>query len=136
MAQTQKNDHQAGADPVDLGALRAAAGPVIAWYEQLLAGRPMPVAELDEALVGIRALPPISGRLGKALALVASGGREATTEETVAALELLRHSAGLRHVPLPVPSPAPGTTPPPRPAKGNRRRRDWTQPPLPGITDR
>lgn len=134
MAQTQKNDHT-GADPVDLGALRAAAGPVIAWYEQLLAGRPMPVAELDQALVGIRALPPISGRLGKALALVASGGREATTEETVAALELLRHSAGLRHVRLPEPSSAPGTTPPPRPAKGERRRRGWTQPPLPGITD-
>lgn len=107
--------------PVDLDALRIAAAPVVAWYEQLLAGRPMPVADLDVALVGIRALPPISGRLGKALALVATGGREATSDETVAAFELLRCSAGLRSKPA-------ATT-----GTRRRRKRDWTQPPLPGI---
>jgi len=124
MAQTVEND------PVDLPALRAAAGPVIAWYEQLLAGRAMPVAELDRALVPIRALPPIGGRLGKALALVASGGREATTEETVAALELLRCSAGLRHAPAPAAPAGPPTT-----TSRRRRRREWTQLRLPGVED-
>ena len=88
-------------DLVDLGALRTAVAPVVAWYERFLDGQPMPVADLDHALVDVRALPPIGGRLGKALGVVASGGRGASTEETVAALEVLRHSAGLRHVPRP-----------------------------------
>jgi len=113
--------------PVDLDALRVAAAPVVAWYAQLLAGRPMPVADLDVALVGIRALPPISGRLGKALALVATGGREATSDETVAAFELLRCSAGLRSKPA-TSQPGAATT-----GTRRRRKRDWTQPPLPGI---
>jgi hypothetical protein len=116
--------------PVDLGALRCAAAPVVAWYEQFLAGQPMPLADLDHALTGLRALPPISGRLGRALAVVAAGGRDATTEETIAALEFLRHSAGLRHVPPPAP---PAAQPAVAPRRRRRRGRPWTQPPLPGI---
>jgi len=119
--------------PVDLAALRAAAAPVVAWYEQLLAGVPMPVADLDVALAGIRALPPVSGRLGRALALVATGGREGTSDETLAAFELLRGSAGLRWAP-----PAPAPPPPGADAKTPRRRRrrgESSQPTLPGIDD-
>ncbi len=122
----------ATSDPVDLAALRRAAAPVVAWYEQFLAGEPMPLAELDHALVELRALLPIGGRLGRALAVVATGGRDATTEETVAAFEFLRHSAGLRHIPPPPPTAArPGAAPSRR-----RRGRPWTQPPLPGIEAR
>src|SRR5688500_17192117 len=98
---------------VDLGALRRAAGPVIAWYERFLAGQPMPLAALDRALGGLRALPPVSGRLGRAVALVATGGRLATTEETIAALELLRRSTGLRRLPPPAAA---------QPGKPRRRR--------------
>ena len=121
--------------PVDLDALRRAAAPVIAWYEQLLAGEPMPLASLDRALGALRTLPPVSGRLGRAMALVATGGRQATTEETIAALELLRHTAGLRHMPVP---PAPDSSPGVGGAARSRRRRgprQWSQPPLPGIEE-
>ena len=116
--------------PVDLAALRRAAAPVVAWYERFLAGQPMPLADLDHALTGLRTLPPVSGRLGRALAVVAAGGRDATTEETIAALEFLRHSAGLRHVP---PPPAPAAEHASGPCGRRRRGRPWTQPPLPGI---
>ncbi len=114
--------------PVDLDALRRAAGPVIAWYERFLAAEPMPLASLDRALGGLRALSPIPGRLGRAMALVATGGRQATTEETIAALELLRCSTGLRH--LPPPPPAPALTP-----KARRRRgaSSGIQQRLPGL---
>ena len=102
------------------------AAPVIAWYEQLLAGEPMPLASLDRALGALRALPPVSGRLGRAMALVATGGRQATTEETIAALELLRCSTGLRSVATPTPA---------EPSKAKRRasRGGWTQERLPGL---
>ena len=112
--------------PVDLDALRRAAAPVIAWYEQLLAGEPMPLASLDRALGALRTLPPVSGRLGRAMALVATGGRQATTEETIAALELLRNSTGLRSVATPTPA---------EPSKAKRRggRGGWTQERLPGL---
>jgi len=115
---------------VDLGALRAAAAPVIAWYEAFLAGRAMALADLDVALRGLRAVPPIGGRLGRAVALVAAGGRQATTEETIAALERLRASAGLRRAPSPSP-PASCESP----VDTRRRRRDagWSQPRLPGM---
>ncbi|MFP5375335.1 MAG: hypothetical protein ACLGIO_00940 [Acidimicrobiia bacterium] len=122
--------------PIDLAELRRAAAPVVAWYEGFLAGQPMPLADLDRALVDLRALPPVGGRLGRALAMVGRAGRDATTEETIAALELLRHTAGLRHVPAP---PEPHTAPVPSPtAKAPKRRRgprQWSQPPLPGIEE-
>lgn len=112
--------------PVDLDALRRAAAPVIAWYEQLLAGEPMPLASLDRALGALRTLPPVSGRLGRAMALVATGGRQATTEETIAALELLRCSTGLRSVATP-------TQAEPSTAKRRAGRGGWTQERLPGL---
>ncbi|HEX2187002.1 MAG TPA: hypothetical protein VHN78_16015 [Chloroflexota bacterium] len=112
--------------PVDLDVLRRAAGPVIAWYERFLAREPMPLSSLDRALGGLRALPPVSGRLGRAMALVATGGRQATTEETIAALELLRSSTGLRHAPQPAPAEAPKS-------RRRRGRASWTQQQLPGL---
>lgn len=120
----------AGNPPVDLDVLRRAAGPVIAWYEQFLAREPMPLSSLDRALGALRALPPVSGRLGRAMALVASGGRQASTEETIAALELLRRSTGLRPA-------AQQQTRAEAPRSGRRRgRASWTQQQLPGLDGR
>jgi hypothetical protein len=119
--------------PVDLAALRTAASPVIAWYEAFLAGRPTALADLDVALRGLRTLPPVGGRLGRAVALVAAGGRQASTEETIAALERLRASAGLRAT---VPATPTETQQTPPVAKGRRRKTDWTQPPFPGMGQR
>jgi hypothetical protein len=120
----------AASAPVDLTALRAATAPVIAWYEGFLAGQPMGLGDLDVALQGLRALPPIGGRLGRAVTLVAAGGRQATTEQTIAALERLRASAGLRHPAPPPPAPATSASKPTRRRKATRR---WDQPPLPGM---
>lgn len=117
--------------PVYLDALRQAAGPVIAWYEHFLAGQPMPLASLDLALTRLRALPPVSGRLGRAMALVATGGHQATTEETIAALELLRCFTGLHPVSPPVAAKASKVK-----AKRGRRREPWTQEHLPGFDER
>ena len=112
--------------PVDLVALRAAVAPVRDCYEAFLAGHPLDLPRLDRALAGLRALPPVGGRLGRALAVVAVGGHDATTEETVAALDLLRASAGLR---CPPPRPvAPASQP-----RRRRRNRTCSQAALPGI---
>lgn len=116
--------------PVELAALRAAAGPVIAWYEAFLAGHPMALADLDVALRDLRSLPAIGGRLGRAVALVATGGRQATTEETIAALERLRASAGLRRTMPPTPRKTTKATPT---TKGRPRNPDRTQPRFPGM---
>lgn len=87
----------APADVVDLEALRAACGPVVALYRRFLdgGGVELDMGELDEALASMRRLPPMKGRMGKALALVSSGGAQASTEEVIAALELLSASPGL-----------------------------------------
>jgi hypothetical protein len=87
----------APADVVDLEALRAACGPVVALYRRFLdgGGVELDMGELDEALASMRRLPPMKGRMGKALALVASGGAQASTEEVIAALELLSAAPGL-----------------------------------------
>ena len=85
------------ADVVDLEALRAACRPVVALYRRFLDGgsTALDMGELDEAIASMRRLPPMKGRMGKALALVASGGAEARTEEVIAALRLLSASPGL-----------------------------------------
>ncbi len=126
--------------PIDLVPLRAATGAAIAWYEAFLAGRPRSLAELNVALQGLRALPPMGGQLGRAVAIVAAGGSQATTEETIAALETLRSFAGLRRGPRPTTAHEPALAGPAVSDPGatraiTRRRRDpsWTQPRLPGI---
>ena len=85
------------ADVVDLDALRAACGPVVVLYRRFLdgGGVELDVGELDQALASMRRLPPLSGRMGRALALVASGGAGASTEEVIAALDLLSAAPGL-----------------------------------------
>ncbi len=128
--------------PINLVPLRAAASSVVAWYEAFLAGRPPPVEDLNVPLEGLRGLPPMGGQLGRAVAIIAAGGAQATTEQTIAALETLRAFAGLRRA-----EPVPSTTPEPaqpeaagsehsstaQPTRRRRQGRSWTQPRLPGI---
>ncbi len=109
---------------VDLPALRRACGPLIACYERFLADGSLDVGELDDALASLRVLPVFEGRLGRAVALVIAGGDGAPSEDTVAALELLRTTTGLR--------PAPAAS------KKSKRREakkgcGEIHPPLPGL---
>ena len=130
---------------VDLAALRRACGPIIDCYERFLSEGRIDVLALDDALARLRVLPPIDGRLGRAVALVLTGGADAPTEATVAALELLRTTTGLRG-PLPAPpvppaKPAAAATPPgppPKPPAASAKKRRPTkkshsQPALPGF---
>lgn len=112
--------------PVDLLTLRAACAPIIDCYERFISDGDVDVHELDEALAPLRRLPGISGRLGRAIALVAYGGAALSTEDTIEALELLRTTAGLRTPPPPSLS---GASPSPR-----RRRRRSNSPRLPGFS--
>jgi hypothetical protein len=113
---------------IDLSVLRRACGPIIACYERFLADGSLDVDDLDDALASLRVLPALEGRLGRAVTLVVSGGAGAPSEETVAALELLRTTTGLRT--------APSSASPPGPPKnrgGPDTGRGPTQPPLPGL---
>lgn len=100
--------------PFDLTALRRACAPVITWYERFLTGQGADVRQLDDALVALRGLPPMGGRLGRAVATIVSGGAQASTPEVLVAFEDLRATAALR-TPM-------GETPrPPRRAREDRR---------------
>jgi hypothetical protein len=111
---------------VDLALLRRACDPLIGCYERFLSEGPVDLHDLDDALASLRVLPPLEGRLGRAVALVSSGGAGASTEQTLAALELLRTTTGLRPAPEVALSPAPTTN---RPA----REAGPTQLSLPGM---
>jgi hypothetical protein len=84
---------------VDLPLLRRACGPLIGCYERFLSESSVDLHDVDDALASLRVLPPLEGRLGRAVALVTSGGAGAPTEQTLAALELLRSTTGLRPAP-------------------------------------
>ncbi len=110
---------------VDLPLLRRACGPLIGCYERFLSEGSVDLHDLDDALASLRVLPLLEGRLGR-VALVTSGGAGAPTEQTLAALELLRTTMGLRPAPEVALSPAPTTN---RPA----REAGLTQLSLPGM---
>jgi hypothetical protein len=82
-------------DIVDLVALRRACAPLACQFERFHAGGSLDVHELDAALAAVRALPPLAGRLGRALAVLAAGAA-ASPEETVAAFEVVRTTRALR----------------------------------------
>ena len=113
---------------VDLTALRRACGPLIACYEHFLAAGSLDVHDLDDALASLRVLPAFDGRLGRAVALVIAGGAGAPREDTVAALELLRTTTGLRPAAT---AASPARPPTNTPARKNSR--GPTQPRLPGL---
>ena len=111
---------------VDLGALRVACAPVIGCYERFLLDGSLDVQELDEALAGLRPLPRLPGRLGRAIVLVASGGGGAvSTEKIIEALEVLRTTTSLR---------TPSSDAPAVPLPATRRRRRPPPPRLAGFS--
>ena len=114
--------------PVDLLALRRACRPIIRCYERFLSEGDHKVHDLDDALTSLRALPRIGGRLGHAVALLVSGGAGAPSDETLAALELLRTTSGLRVAEAQARSDAPRSS---TDSQGAPPR--WSQPPLPGL---
>ena len=116
------------ADVVDLEALRAACGPVVALYRRFLdgGGVELDIAEVDEALTSMRRLPLMKGRMGKALALLANGGTQASTEEVIAALDLLSASPGLT-------AQGPLEAAPSPPLLGRAPAGGFAQPSLPGM---
>ena len=91
---------QPATEVVDLVAIAEACRPVIAWYDDFLARpqlglAPPALARLDLALADLRSLPRCGGRIGQAIAVVASGGSASSTEHTLAALETLRTTLGI-----------------------------------------
>lgn len=79
---------------VDLPLLRRACGPLIGCYERFLCEGSVDLHDLDDALASLRVLPLLEGRLGRAVALVTSGGAGAPTAQTLAALEPLADHHG------------------------------------------
>lgn len=81
---------------VDLAVVRAACAPLLGWYERFLSEGRVDIRELDGALADMRALAPVGGRLGQAIAVLANNAGCRSTEQVLAALELLRQMPGLR----------------------------------------
>ena len=112
----------------DLTALRRACVPVLSWYEGFLAERRLDLQELDEALAALRRLPPVGGRLGRALDTLAAGGVGSSTEEVLICFEVLRCIPGLQ-----AQAPTLGAVLRPMSAQGPAPQRSATQPRLPGF---
>jgi hypothetical protein len=79
---------------VNLSEVRGACRRVARWYGEVFAGRdPGPVA-LEDALAAVRALPPLHGRLGRALSALADPPVDVRDDELLAALRCVRQAAG------------------------------------------
>ena len=66
---------------------------------EVFSGGGLDLVQLNAALAAVRHLPRLGGAVGRALCLLARGGCDASTEETIAALEVLRRAPGLRALP-------------------------------------
>jgi hypothetical protein len=111
---------------VDLPTLARACGAVVDWYDALRLGEEPGVDSLDDALGQLAALPPVGGRLGRAIDVVVAGGA-ADPDDTIVALEQLRH-ASVAAPPLPIHAA--------RPAASRRHRSyDVSLPGLSATTD-
>ena len=68
---------------------------VLNFYDKLIAGTQPSIKQLDDAVVQLKALPNIPGRLGRDIALIADGGRGASRNDIVGSLERLRQVAAM-----------------------------------------
>ncbi len=80
---------------VDLFALRRACAPLVRQFDRFHAEGTLDLDELDAALVAIRRLPPMGGRLGRALGILAAGAAS-SPQQTLAAFHLVRNTPSLR----------------------------------------
>ena len=99
LGQRWRTSSEGVSEPVDLSAVRAACAGLVACYERFLGGECLDLVQLNAALAAVRHLPRLGGGVGRALCLLARGGCDASTEETIAALEVLRRAPGLRGCP-------------------------------------
>lgn len=68
---------------------------ILRFYDELIAGTQPSIKQLDDAVVELKALPSIPGRLGRDIALIADGGRGASRTDIVGSLERLRQVASM-----------------------------------------
>lgn len=85
---------------VDLVAIAQACAPIVEWYDAFLvdgaaALARQALARLDHDLARLRSLPRCSGKLGRAISVVANGPAAAGGHRTLAALETLRTTLAL-----------------------------------------
>ncbi len=127
MNDTRTASEPGGDDDAQVIHLPAVIGPVrrlLGFYDDLLAGNEPPIEQLDDAVVEIKALPDIPGRLGRDLALIASGGNGASRHDIVGSIERLRHIAAME------PPPA---TPPATVSLTRKKHTPASQATLPGL---
>lgn len=112
---------------VDLAPLASACRDLVAWYDELIAGKRPPIARLDRVITTLRALPNGGGRIGRDIDLIVAGGAHHTHDEIIGAVERLRTLAN--HQPTSTTTEPPRSTPRRRLTRGPKP----TQAPLPGF---
>lgn len=115
------------AEVIDLAALSGPAGRAIAIYDRILNGEAPSAGELDEALTALREAPRPAGRLGRDIALLVEGGRNATAADINDAFDRLRLITTIRPAATHV-SPVPATA-------HRKPKHTNDQQPLPGLFD-
>lgn len=115
---------------VDLGAVGRASVALARWYAGLVANGEADVAELARARAELGTLAPQPGPLGRAVALVVSGGDDATDAQVMAAVALLCDAAGRAGSDI---AAAPGPRPKRRPQTTTASTAVVAQPTLPGL---
>lgn len=127
---TSSPDGDDGGQVIHLALVIEPVRQLLAFYDNLLAGNEPPIEQLDNAVVELKALPEIPGRLGRDIALIADGGRGASRNDIVGSLERLRQIAAMKpNTTEPADQPTPKRKPKPK-RTGEPRT---PQPTLPGM---
>ena len=117
------------AEVIHLTLVVAPVRQLLAFYDGLLAGEQPDIDLLDEAVIKLKALPNIPGRLGRDIALIADGGRGASRNDIVGSLERLRQVAAMEPPPPP-PRQRPHST---SARRSKPKSHDQSQATLPGM---
>jgi hypothetical protein len=118
-------DHEA--EIIHLTLVVAPVRQLLSFYDGLLAGEQPDIELLDEAVIKLKALPTIPGRLGRDIALIADGGRGASRNDIVGSLERLRQVPAM-NPPGPAAQPRSTST-----RKSKPKSHDQSQATLPGM---
>lgn len=91
------DDDDERADVVDLIPYVFPVERLVGWYDRLASvGREEPdIFELDEIVVALQALPPLTGQLGRDLSLIANATEDAVQADIIDAIGRLRRLATL-----------------------------------------
>lgn len=107
--------------------LASACRDLVAWYDELIAGKRPAIARLDGVITTLQALPSVGGRIGRDIDLIVVGGVHHTHDEIIGAVERLRTLAN--HQPTSPTTESPQSTARRRLPRG----RTPSQAPLPGF---